>query len=111
MGFVSCAKNLSMSPRVSVIIPVFNDSARLAQCLMALDTQSYPKPDYEVIVVDNGSSESVEPLVRGYSHARVFHEAPSIFISKQSSFPSPWRWGRGRWVGSSPRSMIGLRSV
>jgi glycosyltransferase involved in cell wall biosynthesis len=34
---------------VSVIIPVFNDSARLTQALRALESQSYAKAHYEVI--------------------------------------------------------------
>jgi glycosyltransferase involved in cell wall biosynthesis len=42
-------------PFVSVIIPVFNEGARLHLCLDALATQTYPKNRYEVIVVDNGS--------------------------------------------------------
>jgi glycosyltransferase involved in cell wall biosynthesis len=44
-------------PFVSVIIPVFNDLDQLQRCLMALDQQTYPQSHYEVIVVDNGSTE------------------------------------------------------
>jgi glycosyltransferase involved in cell wall biosynthesis len=47
---------------VSVIIPVLNDGERLARCLAALDGQDYPRDSYEVIVVDNGSTElGIEP--------------------------------------------------
>ena len=56
---------------VSVIIPVFNDSARLLHCLRALEQQSYRKSAYEVIVVDNGSDEPVEPLVGNFAQVRV----------------------------------------
>lgn len=41
-------------PLVSVIIPVYNDAVRLEFCLTALETQTYA--NYEVIVVDNGST-------------------------------------------------------
>lgn len=44
-------------PFVSVIIPVFNEGARLRVCLDALAEQTYPKDRYEIIVVDNGSEE------------------------------------------------------
>ncbi len=40
----------------SVIIPVLNDVDRLRLCLAALDSQTYPKERFEVIVVDNGSA-------------------------------------------------------
>lgn len=38
---------------VSVIIPTFRDEARLHLCLRALETQSYPRDRFEVVVVDN----------------------------------------------------------
>jgi glycosyltransferase involved in cell wall biosynthesis len=44
-------------PFISVVIPVRNDAARLAICLESLQAQDYPKDRYELIVVDNGSSD------------------------------------------------------
>ena len=55
--------NEMSTPFVSVIIPVYNDPIRLETCLQALEEQTYPKSSYEVIVVDNGSDESIEPIV------------------------------------------------
>ncbi len=46
-----------MKKFVSVIIPHLNDSDRLGLCLKSLNDQSYDKRFYEVIVVDNDSSE------------------------------------------------------
>lgn len=43
---------------ISVIIPVYNDGARLVQCLAALSRQTLPRAAFEVIVVDNGSTQS-----------------------------------------------------
>ena len=60
---------------VSVIIPVFNDEKRLKLCLKALENQTYPQDLYEVIVVDNGSDESVEELVNQFSQAFVTYES------------------------------------
>ena len=45
-------------PRVSVIIPVYNDFQRLEVCLDALARQTYPSASTEVLVVDNGSEEN-----------------------------------------------------
>ena len=51
---------------VSVIVPVFNDAARLRLCLAALSNQTYGRANYEVIVVDNGSALSAQiPAVVG----------------------------------------------
>ncbi len=50
---------------VSVIIPVYNDAARLKLCLEALTAQHYS--NFEVIVVDNGSTDQeVERVCRGF---------------------------------------------
>lgn len=54
-------------PFVSVIVPVHNDLEGLALCLEALENQTYPKDRYEVVVVDNGSKESIEPVVSRFT--------------------------------------------
>ncbi len=70
-------------PFVSVIVPVYNDRLRIRLCLAALLDQTYPRDCYEVIVVDDGSTDGtrevvaaqpvtllVEPRVRGSYAAR-----------------------------------------
>lgn len=47
---------------VSVIIPVRNNIAGLRTCLAALHQQTYPAEQFEIIVVDNGSTEDVRIL-------------------------------------------------
>lgn len=53
------------APRVSVIIPVFNDAAGVAACLHGIETQTCPAEQIEVIVVDNGSEP---PLIIEEQH-------------------------------------------
>jgi glycosyltransferase involved in cell wall biosynthesis len=62
-------------PLVSVITPVYNDADRLVTCLRSLEEQTYPRGQYEVIVVDNASEESVAPVVAPFDHARDVYEA------------------------------------
>ena len=70
-------------PAVSVIIPVYNDPDRLRLCLTCLDQQTYPRDRYEVIVVDNGSEESVAPIVAKFAFARVVEEPrPSQYSAR-----------------------------
>ncbi|MFZ0427631.1 MAG: glycosyltransferase [Acidobacteriota bacterium] len=47
----------------SVIIPTFNRCSTLLETLGALANQSYPKDSYEVLVVDDGSSDRTAPAV------------------------------------------------
>lgn len=44
---------------VSVIVPTYNDWARLRLCVDALALQTYPKERFEVIVVNNNPNDSV----------------------------------------------------
>src|SRR3981081_182961 len=44
-------------PRISVVIPAFPASASIDRCLAALAHQTLPPEHYEVIVVDDGSTD------------------------------------------------------
>lgn len=51
------------TPRVSVIVPTYNDATRLRLCLGALEQQSLPRDQFEVIVVDNGSTDDTTDVL------------------------------------------------
>ncbi len=53
------------STRFSVIIPAYNAEKTLPCCLEALADQSVPKGDYEVIVVDDGSTDGTSKIAKG----------------------------------------------
>lgn len=60
--------------KLSVIVPVYNSSAELARCLESLAvSMSTNSPDVEVFVVDDGSTEPIEPIVaaHGFTYVRV----------------------------------------
>src|SRR2546423_1122103 len=44
-------------PRISVVVPAFQASASIERCLGALARQTLPAEHYEVIVVDDGSTD------------------------------------------------------
>jgi len=62
-----------MPNHVSVIIPVLDDTENLAICLNAIQ-QQVTNYQYEVIVIDNGSSVSPASLVSQYPFAKLFFE-------------------------------------
>ncbi len=74
---------------VSVIIPVYNDSQRLKICLEALAKQTYPKKLYEVIVVDNASTEDIKSVVSQFEQARYAYESrPGSYIARNKGLLS-----------------------
>lgn len=52
------------TPRISVIVPHYNDLERLDACLAALEAQSLPRDTFEVIVADNRSPVGVDEVTR-----------------------------------------------
>ena len=58
-----------ISPLVSVVIPVYNDAAKLEATLASVLCQAYSH--LEVIVVDDGSVEDIEPVLKHIRDKRV----------------------------------------
>jgi|GEM_PF-1609031 len=62
---------MTLPPAFSVIIPVFRDWDRLTLCLAALEGQSVPREQFEIIAVDNDReplSEHLRPVGVAYVH-------------------------------------------
>ena len=55
--------------RVSVIIPALNEEKVLGRCLGSLTQQDFPREAFEVILVDNGSTDSTIETARTFSKA------------------------------------------
>jgi glycosyltransferase involved in cell wall biosynthesis len=58
--------------RVSVIIPVYNGARTIASCLESVLGQTYPADAYDVIVVENGSTDETSAIAERYP-IRLFH--------------------------------------
>lgn len=55
-----------MSIEVSVVIPTYNDRTALELTLTAFKGQTYPSDRYEVIVIDDGSSDGTQELIEKF---------------------------------------------
>ncbi|WP_162789585.1 glycosyltransferase family A protein [Altererythrobacter sp. ZODW24] len=61
-------------PAISVIIPVWNGERYLRSTMDALAAQTAPGDRYEIIVVDNGSTDSSVTILRDYPEITVLSE-------------------------------------
>lgn len=55
-----------MAKDLSVIIPAYNRADVLEKCLNALAAQTYPKAGFEIIIVDDGSSDRTREVAAAF---------------------------------------------
>lgn len=86
------------SPHISIIIPVYNVEAYIANCMMSIVRQEYK--DYEVLLIDNNSSDKSiavgsKVLLEAGVNFRVFHESKQ---GQASAKNRGIREARGVWL-------------
>jgi len=59
---------------ISVIVPVYNTAVYLERVIKALQDQDFPRDEYELIFVDNGSSDGSAAILRCHPEIRVLQE-------------------------------------
>ena len=62
-------------PRVTIIVPAFNEAARIAANVAALRAQNYPAEKLQIVVVDNGSTDRTFEILAGTPEILALREA------------------------------------
>lgn len=68
----------SETPFATIIVPTLNEEEHIARCLEAIIGVSYPSNLYEVIVVDNGSTDRTVDKIRDYPVTLI--ECPGLRV-------------------------------
>ena len=63
-----------MKYKVSVVVPVYNGQKTLSACLDSLIKQDFDKNEFEIIVIDNGSTDATAEIVSRYPVRYVFFD-------------------------------------
>ena len=81
-------------PTVSLVIPAYNEESHLAACLDAIAAQTV-RP-FEVIVVDNNSTDETVAVAQRYSFVTVIHEPrQGVVYARDAGFNA----ARGEIIG------------
>ena len=85
-------------PAFSIIVPTFERPARLARCLEALAHGKRPSGGFEVVVVDDGGREPLDPVIERFGGSldlrllRIENSGPGAARNAGA------RAARGRWL-------------
>lgn len=63
--------NVAPQPRLTVIIPARNEAENIGRCLDSVCDQSYPKELFEIIVVDDHSTDNTADIIKTYAAKNV----------------------------------------
>ena len=63
-----------MRPHFSILVPAWNEERYIARALRALLAQKWPRSDFEIIVIDNGSTDATAKIARANGADQVLHE-------------------------------------
>jgi cellulose synthase/poly-beta-1,6-N-acetylglucosamine synthase-like glycosyltransferase len=63
--------NTNPSTKITVIIPARNEEQNISRCLQAVIDQSYPASLFEIIVVDDHSTDNTANVVRSFTNQNI----------------------------------------
>lgn len=118
--------------RFSIIIPTHDRPEQLSSCLRAIGLLNHPRDQFEVIVVDDGSPQSMETIVEQYSDSfavfciRTANQGPGparntgaarargeyLAFTDDDCRPEPtWLCRLSEALERTPNSLVGGRTV
>ena len=71
MPFFNAFPEANPQTRITVIIPARNEAENIGPCLNSISSQSYPPHLYEVIVIDDYSTDNTAEIVRSFAAQNV----------------------------------------
>jgi glycosyltransferase involved in cell wall biosynthesis len=119
-------------PYFSVVIPTYNRPARLEACLKSLVRLDYPRDRFEVVVVDDGSETSLQPIVNLFSQdltinfirqtnagpasarntgAAAAHGEYLVFTDDDCQPLPTWLATLAKAVNDSPKALVGGHTI
>lgn len=73
-------------PLISVVVPAYNEESVIQKCLNSLIAQKFDKRKYEIIVVDNASTDATGKIIKQYPVKYVYEKNRSVVMARQKGF-------------------------
>ena len=79
-----------MAKQFNIVIPTYNESRDIKECLESISKQTYDKKNFEVIIVDNYSTDDTVKIAKSYSKRIdikvIFNKIKDAEVSKMKGF-------------------------
>jgi glycosyltransferase involved in cell wall biosynthesis len=91
------------APALSIIVPVYNTAPYLRQCLESLEAQTLPRDSFEVLLIDDGSTDASPDICREYTARNQHFRLLALEKNSPGGCGVPSNLGiraaRGRYIG------------
>ena len=87
-----------MSIRISAIICTLNRAAYLEKAIQSLADQTLPEEQFEIIVVDNGSTDNTKTMVEGFKHLENLRYIYEPIMGLSQARNTGWQNAQGDYV-------------
>jgi glycosyltransferase involved in cell wall biosynthesis len=91
--------------QVSVSVPVYNGEKYIGECLNALLNQSLPRDQYEVIVIDDGSTDATLDIIRQFKVRLITQTHRHEAAARNAG----WRAANGKWIAFTDSDAVPSR--
>lgn len=84
--------------KVSIVIPAYNEENTIARCLRSVVEQSLPRQHYEIILVDNNSTDNTIHIARTFPGIKIIQETtPGVGAARARG----WSEAQGEIIAST----------
>jgi glycosyltransferase involved in cell wall biosynthesis len=74
---------MAKKPFISVIVPAYNEEEFLDSCLTSLENQTLKSKEYEIIVVNNNSTDKTAQIAKKHNVKLLFEKKRSVVTARQ----------------------------
>lgn len=92
---------IAKSPRLSVVIPAFNEAGNVEPLVLEIAaTLAAVEGGFEIIIVDDASTDGTADVLRGISHSTLFPVFHRFNCGQSAAVASGFHAARGDWVAT-----------
>ncbi len=110
--------------KISVIVPAYNEEKNIKQCLESLVNQDFDKKEYEIILVNNNSTDKTKEIALGFKQIKIIDEPKQgyghalirgckeaqgkIFVFTDGDTIVPKNWLENYWQAYQNEKVVGV---